>query len=662
VVIPELKIYSPLVNGYAFVDGSGVTGTVAKTTGVFNLVTGPITINDRSGNPYKGDTSGKPGYFSTGKDNTKVNPKFVLGPSSLYLYASFDFTKDSSNYKICNGVFDISKNYIGTLANPAYTSQGVIDPVSGLQNIEIGFHDFSNNIIPVNTQVIVPGVNLAYPYDASRNFVGYQPVIKSLYYPMVNNYVLNDAEANELCTTGGGIYTSISYDSSSDVLIIPVGNINHACYDYEVSTWNALYEAQKVFPGQGAWAGANMLDSSYNTKILGSIASAFNMYNYFSNVRATPIDGTVYGYHDASKNSVQVAQKIMRYQYQYWLANKKIRDRKVLNFGPYFERQCTDGFIGLSGSSGELLFKIDTQGGVDAEEHSVGFNALSSKYGVFHGAGPNQDANAATVVRSKEVAGGWSLTDPSGNPGAWLVAAGKSRIMVFDYNKLFNKLTPLDAYPNDKQYVNGIKKNTAFDDAIVYEELATPSHAIISYNPLSCDGKTIAFKPGVIILDGPQSLTDWSGNSINEYGHIIDPDSITVNSLFGNNLSSVSSNIYAYDLANIVNKPANSLPPRSMKWISNAELIGFADIAGTFIYGSNALHSCKNGELRVIDIDTGVTVQTIVNSEGFTSVPLLADGVIYGYGGTSNWTERYGAPAPPRINATKLNMWTPNGK
>jgi hypothetical protein len=154
-----------------------------------------------------------------------------------------------------------------------------------------------------------------------------------------------------------------------------------------------------------------------------------------------------------------------------------------------------------------------------------------------------------------------------------------------------------------------------------------------------------------------------SGNSINPDNNIIDPGTLTTGSVFGDNISSCSNNIYAYDLANIVNKPANSLPPRSMKWIANSELIGFADTAGTFIYGSSALLSSKNGELRVVDVDTGATVQTIVNSEGFASVPLISDGIVYGYGGTTNWTERVGgAKAPPRVRATKLNMWTPNGK
>ena len=100
---------------------------------------------------------------------------------------------------------------------------------------------------------------------------------------------------------------------------------------------------------------------------------------------------------------------------------------------------------------------------------------------------------------------------------------------------------------------------------------------------------------------------------------------------------------------------------------------------GTQIYGNLVFSGNSNGLVEVYDINTGYPVNQanpapgqfvpnarsstvgVYNPEGQRIIPLIADGVMYGYGGNNKWNN---SPPDTALNryATKIFMWTPYGK
>ena len=101
---------------------------------------------------------------------------------------------------------------------------------------------------------------------------------------------------------------------------------------------------------------------------------------------------------------------------------------------------------------------------------------------------------------------------------------------------------------------------------------------------------------------------------------------------------------------------------------------------GPQVYGKVVLKGNSNGIVEAFDINTGFPLNQpkpidasgnvdpqgvpnirtpnvgIYNSEGQRVIPLIADGIMYGYGGNNKWT------ADGKTQASKVFMWTPYGK
>ncbi len=504
--------------------------------------------------------------------------------------------------------------------------------------------DYYTGIVQIGenqgNEVTVSGATLLSPTTYYGNpTTGMQSVVKVLHAStQVGVKVLDQYEASELSSYGGGMYNAIVYDAERDVVMFPVSNTTHVCHDYEKTTFQAYYEFNVDDSGNQLTNDPYILE---NPVYLG-------MHRYLN---LSMMNGS-YADYDQGTDS-ETALNIQYWQQRYWNTNKRVRES--VNLGDYNRRQMFSGFVGLNASTGELLFGLRTTGGVDNVDHTITFFNYWSQNSIFHPNGMNEDGNTISLVRSKPThfdgngnPTAWNIVDSNGNPGAWLGCTTKSRTYIFDYNQLFNKITHIPG-DNSLGYVKGIASNTAFEDAILYEEMNAVVNGVIHFNGNACNGPTLLSRFTGNSSSAPETFADLSGNSLNPDGYIVDPAG----------KDDMASNILiAYDLKHIAAHPPNTVSrSRAIKWITGSEIIGVHDTGSTFMYGDIALLGSKNGELKLIDVNTGITIDTVINNEGMSTVPIVADGIMYGYGGTTKWS----GPGSV-IHATKINMWTPNGK
>ena len=147
-----------------------------------------------------------------------------------------------------------------------------------------------------------------------------------------------------------------------------------------------------------------------------------------------------------------------------------------------------------------------------------------------------------------------------------------------------------------------------------------------------------------------------------------------------------NSNINCYDLQTILNNSVNNrslnTPFNVVKYqFLNSDIYntGWAN-QGPQIYGSVVLKGNTNGIVEAFDINTGFPINKpiprdasgninpqgvsnvrtpnlgIYNPEGQRVIPLIADGVMYGYGGANKFQ------FTNALQANKIFMWTPYGK
>ena len=171
---------------------------------------------------------------------------------------------------------------------------------------------------------------------------------------------------------------------------------------------------------------------------------------------------------------------------------------------------------------------------------------------------------------------------------------------------------------------------------------------------------------------------------IQYYGNFDYSNRVTINGSY-NAQASYKTN--CYDLQTILNNNWRgqdylNIPETVLKYqfMSSDGYSSRTNNQGTQIYGNLVFSGNSNGLIEVYDINTGYPVNQenpqqpgqfvtnsrtstvgIYNPEGQRIIPLIVDGVMYGYGGNNKWNN-----APPgsvqNCYATKIFMWTPFGK
>jgi len=86
-------------------------------------------------------------------------------------------------------------------------------------------------------------------------------------------------------------------------------------------------------------------------------------------------------------------------------------------------------------------------------------------------------------------------------------------------------------------------------------------------------------------------------------------------------------------------------------------VLGSYDVGCSQIYGGVVIAGSKSGELYFLDITTGKKIWQFINPSGASVGPVIADGVMYMYGGNNKWN-----PSGPIKYANELLMLTPFGK
>jgi subtilase family serine protease len=124
--------------------------------------------------------------------------------------------------------------------------------------------------------------------------------------------------------------------------------------------------------------------------------------------------------------------------------------------------------------------------------------------------------------------------------------------------------------------------------------------------------------------------------------------------------------IYAYDIPKLIQRYIDDInssitldtQKEAWKWVRILnERAGTVDVGSVQIYGKSVVTGSSGGVLYILDVETGDISSTIKNYEGMSAGPVIADGIMYGYGGNNKWntsTEtRFG---------TYIWMATPDGK
>ena len=697
----SMEIYEPLRDGYVFTDGSA-NGRLAKTTGTFNLLVDGKSLGGAGSGRI--DSTGINFYdASVGTGATQGSFKnyhyhdasgFVLGADSLpilswrandYLFGSFDFTKDSSNYKVCSGAFDKTKSYYCTVQNGPTQGQRILVPGTWL--------------VPA-VDDLSPTAKFA--YDASGNSQGWQPVIKTLYKTMAGNYQLTMYEASELSLVGGGIYMSFVYDPVNDVVSIPSSNLTHSCYEYDKKAYQYLWSHTYDLSG-------NALSTNTNINLLNNYDSAYPYINprilanpvwdaqshYQQNTMMFNPNSNVFA--DSSNSRHTTHDLIKAWQTRHWTAMQSTRDN--LKLGSYYDRMAFDSVTGLNVSDGttKFLLKLNSY---DCADHSVGFDNGGAEDTVFHSDGPNQDISSVTLVESvpyyyyspagEIIATQYNLTDPAGNPGKWLVARTKSHPIVFDYNQLLTStlVGATDASGNvdpSGQFIYGLASNDSMDSKI-YEETMGPQQQFMCFGSSMWDGSMFVSKTTGQNFLPEAYLAHQVTNIAYPVPGLVDPNNYVTPPFFAsaNVYGAYAPTLYSLDLSHMTNIPRATLatmnrdsaildvsgnpvinkytgePRYVCPWIQIGHANGALDAGVIQGYGNMVVMGQNNGKMNMISIQTGAVIQTVFCSEGAQNAPTIVDGIMYGYGGTGKWGGMpylWGNKA-----ATQLNMWTPNGK
>jgi hypothetical protein len=462
-------------------------------------------------------------------------------------------------------------------------------------------------------KLIIPGIRL-YKKTSDGEEQQYQPVIKILYRTQINKKKLDDFEAYELTMRGGGVYCNFCYEEEKDTIIFGTGNLYHIPY--------------------------GIIHDSYN-KLNGN-----NNDPYVAN---NPIvDGETFarvktGIYQPLPEVVDenVVRETRKRQLNYW--TEAIFLRENTNYGTDFNRVFFDSIVGLNCSNGGINFALKTNR-VDLVDHSITIGKSQAKVNIFYPNGNNQDVMGVTIATFDN----YKIHNKNLS-GKYLLACTKARLIIFDYYKLFNKITGVNK--NSLNYSEGIIKNTAFNDALIWEQKEGSTDQIGVLRSFAFDGRILIRKS--------------SGNNKGDFSSIEKPNEvyepgIEVNGfLVSPNIPDPASFLIAYDIPNIIINRPNNYKDAILWAFSNNKIFGAGESGTVAMYGPYSFFGTKSGYLFILNSSNGEVEKILYNEEGFSTCPVIADGLLYGYGGNNKWTP---ANVKNYSFASKIYMYTPFGE
>ena len=104
------------------------------------------------------------------------------------------------------------------------------------------------------------------------------------------------------------------------------------------------------------------------------------------------------------------------------------------------------------------------------------------------------------------------------------------------------------------------------------------------------------------------------------------------------NIPNPASFVVAYDIPHIIaNKPETYR--EALLWaFSNNSVFGAGESGTIAMYGDYSFFGTKSGYLFILNSKNGEVEKILYNEEGFPTCPVIADGLMYGYGGNNKWT------------------------
>ena len=442
----------------------------------------------------------------------------------------------------------------------------------------------------------------------------YQPVVKTLYRSQINKKTLDEYEAYELSIRGGGPYTNFCYEEEKDTIIFGTGNLYHIPYGIMYDEYDKLN-------------GTNSDPYIANNPVVNG-----ETYARLKSGIYEPLPKEV---------DENVVKETRKRQLKYW--SEVIRQRDNTNYGSDFNRAFFDSVVGLKCSDGSVQFALKTNR-IDLVDHSITIGKSKAKSNVFFPNGNNQDVMSATIATFDNYKVGNKILS-----GKYLLACTKARLIIFDYYKLFDKIKGIN--PKSINFSEGIIENTAFADALIWEQKEGSTDQIGTLRCLAFDGKILIRK----------STGNNSGDfSESEQSCEVYEKGLEVNGfLVSPNIPNAASFVVAYDIPHIIaNKPETYR--EALLWaFSNNHVFGAGESGTIAMYGDYSFFGSKSGYLFILNSKNGEVEKILYNEEGFPTCPVIADGLMYGYGGNNKWTP---ANVKNYSFASKIYMYTPYGK
>jgi hypothetical protein len=462
-------------------------------------------------------------------------------------------------------------------------------------------------------KVTIHGNNL-YKKATENEDQQYQPVVKTLYRTQIDKKFLDEFEAYELSIRCGGVYSNFCYEEEKDTIIFGTGNLYHIPYGIVYDSYNKL-----------------------NSK---------NSDPYITNnpiVNGETYARTKSGIYDPLPEDIdeKVVEETRKRQLKYWSDVIYMRDNA--NYGTDFKRAFFDSCVGIKCIDGSLQFALQTNR-IDLVDHSITVGKSKAKSNVFYPNGNNQDCMGATIASfDNHKVGNKKIS------GKYLLVCTKARLLVFNYNKLFNKIKGVN--PKSKDFSEGIIENTAFKDALVWEQKEGSTDQIGVLRSFAYNGEILIRK----------STGNNSGDfSSDEQANEVFEKGLEVNGfLVSPNVPNPASFMVAYDIPSIiVNKPDTYRD--ALLWaFSNNKVFGAGESGTVAIYGKYSFFGTKSGYLFILNSQNGEVEKILYNEEGFPTCPVIADSLMYGYGGNNKWTP---ATVKNYSFASKIYMYTPFGE
>ncbi len=457
--------------------------------------------------------------------------------------------------------------------------------------------------------VTVPGTTF-YTVAASGALQDYQPVVKELYISQIGVKVLNSFEAAALSCYGASVYGNFTYDETSDTVMFGTANAYHVPYEQELFFWSTLNgsNANSYIANNPVWLGADHWMASNGTRTV------------------LPAEPTTQQIADT-----RTAQRNM------WTSIDNFFENN--NLGSNYNRCLNDSIIGLNANNGAIKFVIPMNN-MDVTDFPIqtayGFNKTS----IFHSGGFNQDcAKGCVIANINKTVGNITVN------GKYLLCTNKSRLFIFDFNNLMNKITGVQG-DTSLDYSKGIVSNN-YIQALVWRQREGALYFVNPFNGLSFDGERLIVKYSGNVLSAVTGNEVFEAGLEKHFGYLKSPLS-----------PSNSPTVVCFNIPEVIaNLPTSA--SQFYKWAFVHELgVGIIDSGSIITHGDVVISGSKDGALYFIDKYTGKLINTIYNAEGMATVPCVADGVLYGYGGNTKWT-----PGATSMNlGSFVYMITPYGK